>query len=228
RVPAVGELRRVLASGLDALEEDVDGDALPLRVELRPLGDAVDVLGDHLARQRDELLPRLGLWLVDLAGDAEGPLFQVGARRRPCRQHGLVVDHVLAGRQSPAVGGLAPLAVEAAADEPHPCGQLSTFYSRKTSRVLRTFYQIARMRLFLGLCSTSARPSASRSGGMYMPKRPRRPFFKPYQPPTGFFGDRPHASTVPSAAGFCSSALPSGIQSPCFFSIAARSSIARS
>src|SRR5258707_3213426 len=86
---------------------------------------------------------------------------------------------------------------------------------------------LARIRLFFGLCSTSARPSASSSGGMYMPKRPRRPFLSPYHPPTGFLGDLPHASTVPSAAGFCSSALPSGIQSPCFFSIARRSSIAR-
>jgi DNA-binding transcriptional ArsR family regulator len=42
-----------------------------------------------------------------------------------------------------------------------------------------------------------------------LPKRPRRPFFSPYQPPTGFSGERPQASTVPSAAGFCSSALPS-------------------
>src|SRR2546423_1257222 len=84
------------------------------------------------------------------------------------------------------------------------------------------------MRLFLGLCSTSARPRASRSGGMYMPKRPRRPFLRPYQPPTGLSGERPQASTVPSAAGFCSSALPSGIQSPFAFSMAWRSSMARS
>ena len=33
--------------------------------------------------------------------------------------------------------------------------------------------QTARMRLLRGLCSTSARPSSSISGGMYMPKRPR-------------------------------------------------------
>src|SRR3984893_2625667 len=84
------------------------------------------------------------------------------------------------------------------------------------------------MRLFLGLCSTSARPRASRSGGMYMPKRPRRPFLRPYQPPTGLSGERPQASTVPSAAGFCSSPLPSGIQSPFAFSMAWRSSMARS
>jgi hypothetical protein len=62
---------------------------------------------------------------------------------------------------------------------------------------------------------------------LYIPKRPRRPFFKPYQPFTGFFGDRARASTVPSATGFCSSALPRGIQSACFLSIAWRSSMAR-
>src|SRR5256885_15476151 len=57
----------------------------------------------------------------------------------------------------------------------------------------------ARMRLFFGFCSTAARPSASSKGGMYIPNR---------------------ASTVPSAAGFCSSALPSGMQSPCFLIMA--------
>src|SRR5690349_10285230 len=62
---------------------------------------------------------------------------------------------------------------------------------------------------------------------MYMPKRPRRPFFIPYQPPTGLSGERPHASTEPSGAGFCSSAPPSGIQSPWALSMACRSSIAR-
>src|SRR5207342_1528341 len=66
--------------------------------------------------------------------------------------------------------------------------------------------QRARIRLFFGSWVTSASPSASSSGGMYTPNRPRRPFFRPYQPPSGLSSDRPHASTVPSAAGFCSSA----------------------
>ena len=65
------------------------------------------------------------------------------------------------------------------------------------------------------------------SGGIYIPNRQRKPFFNPYHPPTGFFGERPQASTVPSAAGFCSSALPSGIQSPCALSMACRSSMQR-
>src|SRR5439155_26339011 len=45
---------------------------------------------------------------------------------------------------------------------------------------------------------------------------------------TGFSGERAQASTVPSAAGFCSSVLPSGIQSPCCVSIVDRSSRHRS
>src|ERR1700694_4284274 len=87
--------------------------------------------------------------------------------------------------------------------------------------------QRARIRLFFGRCSSSASPIASMTGGTYIPKRPRKPFFSPYPPPTGFLGERAHASTLPSAAGFCSSALPSGIQSPCCFSILCRSSSPR-
>src|ERR1700712_5491623 len=60
-----------------------------------------------------------------------------------------------------------------------------------------------------------------------MPKRPREPLRVPYQPPTGLLSERPHASTVPSAAAFSSSAAPSGTQSPCSFSQVCRSSIAR-
>src|SRR5271156_6105800 len=81
------------------------------------------------------------------------------------------------------------------------------------------------MRLPFGLCSSSAKPNASIKGGTYMPNLPLSPFFNPYHPPTGFLGERPQASTVPSLASFCSSALPSSIQSPCFFSIAERSSM---
>src|SRR3989475_2630284 len=90
------------------------------------------------------------------------------------------------------------------------------------ARIVELCY-LARIRLFLGLCSTSAMPSASSSGGMYMPNRPRSPFFSPYHPPTGYFDDRPHASIVPSAAGICSSALPRSIHSPRDLSIECKS-----
>jgi hypothetical protein len=75
------------------------------------------------------------------------------------------------------------------------------------------------MRLLRGFCSTSASPSSLSRGGTYIANRPRNPFFNPYQPPTGLFGERAQASTVPSAAGFCSSALPSSIQPPSFLSM---------
>src|SRR5256712_12470798 len=81
----------------------------------------------------------------------------------------------------------------------------------------------ALIRLLFGLCSTSAKWRTSSTGGTYMPNLPRSPFFNPYHPPTGFFRDRPHASIVPSAAGFCSSALPRSIQSPRDLSIECRS-----
>ena len=68
---------------------------------------------------------------------------------------------------------------------------------------------MARIRLLRGLCSTSASPKCSNKGGRYMPTRPRSPFFSPYHPPIGLSAERPQASTVPSLAGFCSSADPS-------------------
>jgi hypothetical protein len=61
-----------------------------------------------------------------------------------------------------------------------------------------------------------------------MPNRPRKPFLIPYHPPTGLSAERAQASTVPSAAGFCSSAAQSGTQSPASFNMACRSSMQRS
>ena len=51
RVAAVAEREHVLGVVLDRLEQRVDRDAFPDRVELRPLRDAVDVARDLLARQ---------------------------------------------------------------------------------------------------------------------------------------------------------------------------------
>src|ERR1039458_10181124 len=73
-------------------------------------------------------------------------------------------------------------------------GQARDFLCQEITRPAPTkleTIQIARIRLLRGFSSTSASPSFFSTGGTYIPKRPRRPFFKPYQPPTGFFGDRP-------------------------------------
>src|SRR5205823_11425809 len=81
RVAAVGVDGGELGGRLHAFHQSVDADALPARVELRPLGDAVDVLGDRLCGQGLELLPGPAPWLVDLAFDGERPLVDLDALR---------------------------------------------------------------------------------------------------------------------------------------------------
>ena len=70
--------------------------------------------------------------------------------------------------------------------------------------------QIARMRWCRGLRAISTRFNPSMTGGTHMATRPRRPVLGPCHPPTGFFGERARASTVPGAAGFCSCARHRG------------------
>src|SRR5437868_12905467 len=58
RVTPVAEREQVAGIMVDESEERVERDALPDGVELRPLGDAMDVGRDLLARQGLELVPR--------------------------------------------------------------------------------------------------------------------------------------------------------------------------
>src|SRR4029078_10136792 len=84
---------------------------------------------------------------------------------------------------------------------------------------------LARIRLFFASCAISTTQRASSSGVMYTPNRPRGPFLRPYQPPSGFSAERPHASTDPSGAGFFSAAPPSGTQSHLGLSIPLKASV---
>ena len=110
RVAAVAERDRVLGLGLDALEQRVDRDALPGRVQLRPARDAVDVDGDRLARQRAQLVPGPAVQLVDLADDREVPVGEracAGSGRR--RGRGSRASRTgRAGRGRPARRGACP------------------------------------------------------------------------------------------------------------------------
>jgi transposase len=81
------------------------------------------------------------------------------------------------------------------------------------STARRLHCAIPRIRLLRASWVTSARPSRSSRGGRYIPKRPLYPLRRPYQPPTGLSGERPHASTLPSCAGLFSSTAPRGTQS---------------
>src|SRR6476659_6271623 len=57
RVAAVTEREHVFGARVDPVEQCVERDAGPTRVQLRPLRDAMDVDGHRLGRQRAELVP---------------------------------------------------------------------------------------------------------------------------------------------------------------------------
>src|SRR5437763_9844312 len=118
-VAAVAEHGDVLGPGLHPLQQGGDRNAFPGGVELRPLGDAMDVLRDGVGRQGEQLLPRPALRLIDLAFDGEGPLVQVGAGRRTGGQNREIVHQVLAWRQTRARSGIAAPSLEPARDETH-------------------------------------------------------------------------------------------------------------
>ena len=68
------------------------------------------------------------------------------------------------------------------------------------------------------LSSTSASPSSFMTGGTYMAKRPRSPLLQPVPSLDRILRRARPRLDGASAAGFCSSALPSAIQSPAFLS----------
>src|SRR5215207_234807 len=118
RVAAVAQGGDVAALELHAVQQRVDGDAGPLRVELRPGRHAVDVHGEVLARQRLELIPGPRAFLADRAGDREVPLVERDVRGRAGREHREPRFEVLAGWEPVTVAG--PATAEAAGDVHRP------------------------------------------------------------------------------------------------------------
>src|SRR5262245_50864376 len=109
-VPAVAEgadVGRVVVD-LDVLEEGVQAHAFPLRVQLAPLGDAVDVHDEGLLWQLQELVPGPADRRPDEPFDAERPAVQRRARRRSRREDRKVARQVLAGRESARYRRLPP------------------------------------------------------------------------------------------------------------------------
>src|SRR5262245_34293075 len=107
----------MLSGRLHSLEERVDGDTAPDRVELRPLRHAMDVDGDLLARQRAELVPRPRARLVHFAADREVPDVEGRVGGWAGGQHRIVRRHVLAGRDARLFYVRAPTAVETPGDK---------------------------------------------------------------------------------------------------------------
>ena len=179
-----------VAVALQEIDRRVVRDAKQPGAQRRHLGgeaQRVERLGERVL---DDVLA-----LDDRAGEARAVAMQLGAHAVDHGQE--LLARIGEGRRRL---GHAPHAAHVRAFAP---------LARSRRGAHHVFFGVARIRLFFGLCSTSARPSASSTGGTYIPKRPRSPFFRPYQPLTGLVLERPQASTVPSAAGFCSSALPS-------------------
>ena len=110
-IAAVTESQHVRSIVLDLLEQRVERDPLPRRVELRPAGHAVDVLGQRLGRKCVELLPAPALRLL-AADNRERPLLERCMRGRARREDREVVRHVLPRRQSIGLCLALPAATE--------------------------------------------------------------------------------------------------------------------
>src|ERR1035438_5717026 len=91
----------------------------PGGVELRPLGDAMDVARQRLARQLAQFLPAPALRLIHLALDGERPLRKRGTGSRSGREHREVADQVLARRQTRISRLVTRATLERPAHEPH-------------------------------------------------------------------------------------------------------------
>ena len=127
--------------GLDAgpLEQVADAHAGPRRVELRPLGDAVDVAGQGDRWQRLQLREVEAERPVDQTGHLQVPRLGVVRRDVADVQHGEAVGQVLAGRQAggvvPALDELGPVALEEAHRSSVP--RHGHRYARRADRVDR-------------------------------------------------------------------------------------------
>src|SRR5579872_1967787 len=106
--------------GPGELRELAPADALELRVEPAPAGDAVDVGRDLGRGQRGQLLVAEAERLLDLAGHLQRPGREVDVRDVAGVEHGPLVREVLAGREAGWVeAGRADLVLRLAPEHGH-------------------------------------------------------------------------------------------------------------
>ena len=72
-IASIGKGDDKAGAGFDLRKQGIEGDTFPVRVQLRPLGHAVDIFSDRLTRHSMELLPAPAFWLIDLAHNREIP-----------------------------------------------------------------------------------------------------------------------------------------------------------
>jgi hypothetical protein len=81
--------------GVNVAQQGVDRHARPGRIDLRPLGLAVDVRRDRFGGQGPKLLPRPRPGFGQPLAQFESPVLEADDRRRSGRQHGEVIRRVL-------------------------------------------------------------------------------------------------------------------------------------
>src|SRR5512143_1773957 len=75
------ELRLVI--DLDLLQQRIDADAMPARIEVRPFSDAVNIDDEILLRKFKEVRPRPRDRFLDETFNGESPLIQIDFGRWP-------------------------------------------------------------------------------------------------------------------------------------------------
>src|SRR6266581_858543 len=102
RIAPIREGEHVTSVVLDLREQGVEGDAFPVRVQLRPLGLTVDVFGDRLAWESLKLVPAPAFWLIDFPDNGKIPVRQWCMRCWSCRKDGEAALEILSRRESSA------------------------------------------------------------------------------------------------------------------------------
>ncbi len=116
-VSAVTTDHHIVVTGLDILEQPVYGHATPSHVQLRPVGDAVDIGDDVFDAHLLKLTPVPSVRDLVLGRDREAPSALVDIGRGSRREHRPVVDVGLPRRQSRVTG--ATSSSETAVDHCH-------------------------------------------------------------------------------------------------------------
>ncbi len=117
-IVAITEGDHVAGASLDLPQQGIEGHALPVRVQFRPLGHAVDVFGHRLVWQGLKFIPVPAFRVIDLPHNGEIPGCERRMRRRPRREDGKAALQILPRRESCARVALLATAAEPAREEP--------------------------------------------------------------------------------------------------------------
>src|SRR5262245_21205146 len=152
-IAAIAESQYIGCLWLGGAQDRVERDPRPPGIELRPLGNAVDVNRDGRTRQGMEFVPVPPLWHLDGAHHTEVPLVFWHVGCWPGREHWKIFGEVLPRRETIRLGHLAPFPDKAPREK-----SLSHTNSFHTSRTLMEYMHHKGTQLWK-ICSSCMRPS---------------------------------------------------------------------